>query len=104
MSYLPKNWRDRLPDPAVYYAANIERLKEPDASGNAVGHCPFADALIEVNLSGRGVWTCAGERGDMVTFHKRLFGVSFPFAVRQLIRLDPIECEGADGVGRGSSD
>ncbi|MEO8994683.1 MAG: CHC2 zinc finger domain-containing protein [Rhodanobacter sp.] len=90
-SRIPDNWRDRLPEPATYYAQHVAKLGQPKGNGYAVGLCPFHDdhsPSFGVNLTGeRGAWCCyAGcGKGDMVTFHQRLTGLDFKAAVRELI-------------------
>lgn len=89
---LPANWRERLPDPATYYAAYIAKLSRPNALGWAQGRCPFHDdhnASLSVQLVGeRGGWRCfAGcGAGDLVAFHMRLRGLAFTDAVADLLR------------------
>ena len=92
---LPRNWRDRLPDPAGYYADKLPKLGKRNGEGWAQGRCPFhedRDASLSVNLAGlRGCWKCfAGcGQGDMVAFHMRLRGVQFVEAVRELVGVRP---------------
>ena len=92
---LPANWRDRLPDPASYYADKVAKLGKRNGDGWAQGRCPFhedRDASLSVNLAGlRGCWKCfAGcGQGDMVAFHMRLRGVQFVEAVRELVGVRP---------------
>lgn len=92
---LPANWRDRLPDPAAYYADKVAKLGKRNGDGWAQGRCPFhedRDASLSVNLAGlRGCWKCfAGcGQGDMVAFHMRLRGVQFVEAVRELVGVRP---------------
>lgn len=87
---LPRNWRDRLPEPTSYYA-HVEKLGRPNASGWAQGLCPFHDdhdASLSVCLAYvRGHWRCfAGcGHGDMIAFHERRTGLSFVRAVADLI-------------------
>lgn len=89
---LPQNWRDRLPDPANYYAKHVERVGHPNAKGWAAVRCPFHDdqhASFGVKLHGRGHWRCfAGcGHGDLVAFHQRITCLSFAAAVRDLIDM-----------------
>lgn len=90
---LPDNWRDRLPDPASYYAQHVERLGKANGEGWAQGRCPFHDdrhESLSVNLSGPpGGWRCfAGcGHGDLVGFHERVTGKPFKEAVRDLLGL-----------------
>ncbi len=90
-SRLQSNWRDRLPDPATYYAAHVAKLSRPNATGWAQGTCPLHDdhnASLSVQVgSERGGWRCfAGcGGGDLVGFHMLLSGLDFPAAVRELI-------------------
>lgn len=90
---LPDNWRDRLPDPAGYYAEHVVKLGKRNGDGWAQGRCPFhddRDASLSVNLAGlRGCWKCfAGcGAGDLVAFHMRLRVVPFAEAVRDLVGL-----------------
>jgi hypothetical protein len=90
---LPADWRDRLPDPAIYYGRHL-KLTGPNASGNASARCPFHDdrsASLSVNLFGRGLWRCHAScgGGDMVGFHLRRTGLAFADAVRDLIGSRP---------------
>jgi hypothetical protein len=91
-SRLPANWRDRLPDPAHYYAQHVAKLTRPNGTGWAQGVCPFHEdrnASLSVHVIGaRGGWRCfAGcGGGDMVGFHMRLRGCDFKTAVGELVR------------------
>lgn len=88
---LPQTWRDRLPDPATYYAQRVEKLGKPNGFGWAQGKCPFHDdheASLSVNVvSPKGGWLCfAGcGKGDLVAFHMRATGLPFPDAVADLL-------------------
>lgn len=92
---IPHNWRDRLPDPAVYYAAHVAKLSRPNATGWAQGTCPLHDdhnASLSVHVANeRGGWRCfAGcGGGDLVGFHMKLRGLDFKTAVRDLIGVRP---------------
>jgi len=92
---LPSNWRDRLPDPTLYYPAHVAGLSKPNATGWAHGACPLHDDRSEslsVHVSdARGGWHCdAGcGAGDLVAFHERLRGLSFKDAVADLLRWRP---------------
>ncbi len=87
----PANWRERLPDPAAYYAQHVAKLGKPNASGWAQGACPFHDdheASCSVHVGdARGGWRCfAGcGAGDLVAFHMRRTGLDFAEAVRDLL-------------------
>jgi hypothetical protein len=89
---IPKNWRDRLPDPATYYAACVVNLGKPNGTGWAQGRCPFhedRDASLSVQTgSSHGGWRCfAGcGKGDLVAFHMRRTGRPFAEAVADLLR------------------
>jgi hypothetical protein len=88
---LPRNWRDRLPDPGEYYAAHVGKLSRPNGSGYAQGACPFHEdktASFSVNVTGKGGWKCfAGcGSGDLVSFVQRLRGCDFKAAVLELVR------------------
>lgn len=89
---LPDNWRDRLPDPASYYAAHVAKLSRPNGTGWAQGTCPFHDdhnASLSVHVTdARGGWRCfAGcGGGDLVGFHMRRTGLAFRDAVADLLR------------------
>lgn len=91
--YLPKNWRDRLPDPSAYYAQHVAKLGKPNATGWAQGTCPFHEdrnASLSVHAMGiKGQWRCFAScgGGDLVGFHMRLKGLDFKAAVRDLIGL-----------------
>lgn len=88
---LPLDWRDRLPDPASYYAQHVAKLGKPNALGWAQGQCPFHDdrnASLSVHVSdARGGWRCFAScgGGDLVGFQIKRTGQSFADAVRELI-------------------
>lgn len=89
MTYLPKNWRDRLPDADSFYRERVEKLSRPNQENWAQGRCPFHEdrsASLSVRLGGRGHWKCfAGcGHGDMVSFLMRQSGKNFVDAVREL--------------------
>ena len=90
---VPANWRDRLPDPATYYAQHVVKLGRPNQGGYAQGVCPFHDdhnASLSVHVTGeRAHFRCfaCGEKGDMVTFHRKHTGLDFAAAVRDLIGM-----------------
>lgn len=92
---LPDNWRDRLPDPAGYYAQHVVKLGRPNGTGWAQGVCPFHDdhnASLSVHVAGeRGHFRCfaCDEKGDMVTFHRKRTGLDFVPAVRDLLGVRP---------------
>ncbi len=89
---VPANWRDRLPDPATYYAAKLGKLTRANAQGWAQARCPFHDdkaASLSVNVGeARGGWKCfAGcGSGDLIAFHRRLTGQDFIAARADLLR------------------
>lgn len=88
---LPHNWRDRLPDPAKYYASHIAKLTPPNATGWAQGCCPFHEdrnASLSVHLNDpRGSWRCFAScgGGDLLGFHMRKTGRAFKEAVFDLL-------------------
>jgi hypothetical protein len=88
---LPESWRNRLPDPASYYTAHVEKLTPPNAAGWASGRCPFHDdhnASLGVQLRDtRGGWRCHAQCGfgDLIAFHMRRTGLAFADAVRDLL-------------------
>ena len=90
---VPDNWRNRLPDPSTYYAQHVVKLGRPNQGGYAQGVCPFHDdhnASLSVHVTGeRAHFRCfaCGEKGDMVTFHRKRTGLDFAAAVRDLIGL-----------------
>ena len=89
--YLPKDWRDRLPVPASYYAQHVAKLGNANATGWAQGVCPFHEdhnASLSIHVTSvKGQWRCFAScgGGDMVGFHMRLHGLDFKEAVRDLI-------------------
>lgn len=93
-AYLPRDWRNRLPDPASYYAQHVQKLTKPNATGWAQGRCPFHEdhnASLSVHVTGeRGHWRCFAScgGGDLVGFHQRITGLDFVAAVRDLIGLE----------------
>jgi DNA primase len=92
---LPENWRERLPDPALFYEHQIESLTTPDATGWATGVCPFhsdRNTTLFVCLAGAhsGSWRCGGEcgGGDMVGFQMKLYSLSYRSSVLYLLGFD----------------
>ena len=88
---LPDNWRDRLPDPATYYAATLGKLTRTIGSGYAQARCPFHEdgsASLSVNIAGRGGWNCLAGcgSGDLLSFHQRLRRMNFKDSVLDLLR------------------
>lgn len=88
---LPRDWRERLPDPAIFYAGCVAKLGKPNAQGWAQGCCPLHEdhaASLSVHVADpRGGWRCfAGcGAGDLVGFHMRLRGLGFVDAARDLL-------------------
>lgn len=86
------DWRNRLPDPAAYYGARLQKLTRANGDGWAQACCPFHDdkaASLSVNVSHpNGGWTCfAGcGGGDLLSFHMRLTGKDFKAARADLLR------------------
>lgn len=94
---LPKDWRDRLPDPALYYRQYIQDLSTPNATGWATGLCPFhtdRNSTLFVCLAGArsGSWRCGGTcgGGDMVDFQMRVYNQSLPSAVLYLLSYERV--------------
>lgn len=91
--YLPRDWRDKLPTPADYYAGHVDKLSHANATGWAQGRCPFHEdrhASLSVGVgTARGGWRCFAScgGGDLVGFHMRLTGLPFKQAVRDLLGL-----------------
>lgn len=88
---VPADWRDRLPDPAAYYARHLPKLGRPNAEGWAQARCPFHEdgtASLSVNVTNPRGWKCfAGcGSGDLVSFHMRLHGLSFVQAREALLK------------------
>lgn len=92
-AYLPKNWHDRLPDPATYYAQHVDKLGKVDGNGWAIALCPFHDdhalSLSVKLVSIKGAYRCRAceAHGDMVDFHMARTELPFKEAVRDLIGL-----------------
>lgn len=92
-AYLPKDWHDRLPDPATYYAQHLDKLNKAAANGWAMALCPFHDddaSSLSVKLVGtKGAYRCSvcEVHGDMVAFHMARTELPFKEAVRDLIGL-----------------
>lgn len=88
----PNDWRERLPDPAAYYARHLSKMTRPNAEGWAQARCPFHDdkaVSLSVHVtSPRGGWKCftGCGSGDLVSFHMRLHGVPFPKARDELLK------------------
>lgn len=90
---IPDNWRDRLPDPASYYAQHVAKLGKPNPTGWAQGTCPFHEdrnASLSVHVTSvKGQWRCFAScgGGDLVGFHMKRTGLDFKAAVRDLTGL-----------------
>lgn len=90
---IPDTWRERLPDPASYYAQHVAKLTKPNATGWAQGQCPFHEdrnASLSVHVASvKGQWRCFAScgGGDLVGFHMRRTGLDFKAAVRDLIGM-----------------
>lgn len=90
---LPKDWRERLPTPASYYASALPDLGKSNASGWAQARCPLHEdkhASLSVNIATeRGGFTCfgCGAKGDMLSFHQQRTGLDFRAAVRDLLGM-----------------
>ncbi|MET3930572.1 hypothetical protein ABIE51_002459 [Lysobacter sp. OAE881] len=88
---LPRDWRDLLPAPAIYYARHVTKLGRPNAAGWSHGVCPFHDdhdPSLSVNVVAcHGGWRCWAQcgSGDLVGFHMKRTGLSFTDAVRDLL-------------------
>jgi hypothetical protein len=82
---IPENWRNRLPDPAAYYGARVEKLGKRSGVWT-MALCPFHDD----HKPSFGV-KLASERGrcDIVAFHMRVTGYGFNQAVRDLLGMQP---------------
>ncbi len=91
MSQRYLDWRHRRPNPANYYAKHVQKLGHANASGWAQGICPFHDdhqKSLSVHVTdGHDGWLCfAGcGSGDLIDFHRRLRGLGFEAAIRDLI-------------------
>lgn len=91
MKTMPKNWRDRMPEPREYYARALQKLTKANATGWAQACCPFHEdknPSLSVNVEGdRGAWRCLAGcgGGDLVGFHMRLHGMEFREAVLDLL-------------------
>jgi hypothetical protein len=90
---IPDDWRERMPDPLVYYGQYVAKLSKPNGTGWAQGVCPFHDdhnKSLSVCVKGeRGSWRCfAGcGGGDLVGFHQRLRDLEFRAAVCDLLEV-----------------
>ena len=93
LTALPRDWRNRLPEPATYFARHLPGLSRPNAKGWAQAQCPFHEdrtASFSVNVVGtRGHWCCfAGcGKGDLLAFHMRITGLPFVSAACELIEV-----------------
>jgi DNA primase len=91
---IPDNWRDRLPDPAAYYAQRVAKLGSANGKGWAQGLCPFHEdhaPSLSVHVADGGAYRCmaCGAKGrDVVAFHMARNGYGFKEAVRDLIGLE----------------
>lgn len=78
-------------DPESYYRTALPGLKgKPNAQGWILALCPFhedSDPSMSLNLK-QGGFHCfgCGEKGDLITFHAKLNGLSFREAINDLAR------------------
>ena len=90
---VPTNWRARLAllDTHSYFRTRLVSVSAPNPTGWASARCPFHEdrnASLSILLKGdRGGWRChAGcGSGDLVGFHRKLTGLGFAEAVRELL-------------------
>lgn len=80
--------RDRLPDPAQYYAAQLTTLRV-GSNDWAQARCPFhrdRNPSLAVNLRHGGFlcFACGASGGDVLEFHRRLTGLQFREAAQDL--------------------
>lgn len=93
-AYLPMDWRQRLPNPASYYAQHVAKLGSANPKGWAQGLCPFHEdhsPSLGVHVADGGAYRCmaCGAKGrDVVAFHMARTGYDFKEAVRDLIGLE----------------
>ena len=79
--------RDLLPDPLDYYRRHLHPLRI--AGDQASARCPFHEdrnPSLSVNLV-HGCFNCFGcgaKGGDVLDFHRRLHGLGFVAAVKDL--------------------
>jgi hypothetical protein len=87
---LPRNWRDRLPDAAIYYRAIFAKLGKPNTDGWAACCCPFHEdknpsASANLITGGFVCHSTCGVKHDLVGFHEHLRCLGFAAAVHELI-------------------
>ena len=80
--------RERLPDPAAYYARELGKFGRISGDGWAIAHCPFHNDVhpsFTVNLR-HGGWCCfrGCGKGDLVMFQQMKYGQSFVEAAQAL--------------------
>jgi len=89
---LPNNWHYMLPEPKRYFGSRVVDLGKPNSTGWAQGKCPFHDdqaAAFHVNVKwDQPQWHCFGGcgGGTMVDFHMRMYRLSHPEAVAELLQ------------------
>ena len=92
-AYLPRDWKRRLPDPAIYYSQHLDKLTAPNGSGWASALCPFHDdhhPSLSVHIVEGGAYcchTCGAKGRDVLAFHMARTGLPFKEAVRDLIGM-----------------
>jgi len=92
---LPANWRNRVCCPLDVYKQHVPGLTAPDPAGMVTGSCSLCadrSGVFRANVqSASGPWRCDGGcgGGDLIGFAQRLFGLTFPKAVRALIKVRP---------------
>ena len=100
---LPRNWRDRLPEPAAYYVRHVEKLSKPNVTGWAQGRCPFHDdsnASLSVNVGdARGGWRCFASCGGGVQSTTRRTP-AFNATSRKCVIAAAYRCVPLSSVGR----
>lgn len=93
-AYLPADFRERVAARAAeYYPRHVQKLGKPNGKGWASCLCPLhqekhASASVNLRTGGFRCHGC-GEHGDLITIHRRLTGLDFKAAVRDLLGLSP---------------
>ena len=77
-------------DPESFYRAALTWKGKPNGKGWILAVCPFhgdTDPSLAVNLQSGG-FHCfgCGEKGDLISFHAKLNGLSFREAINDLAR------------------
>ncbi|MDH5637729.1 MAG: CHC2 zinc finger domain-containing protein [Nitrospinota bacterium] len=81
--------RRELPTPASYYPSYLKKIGALNASGWALGLCPFHDdhkpsLALNMKTGGFYCFACGAKGGGIIDFHMKLHGLSFKETMKEI--------------------